>query len=356
MKKSLVRVFVSIVLVIAMILSIGMVHAAEEGTRIELENLEWQRTNENVWWMYPYTHDAFPAGVEALMQAQLQDTNNSVSAQINVDNAGTYLITLGFLKETDGAVIQMSVDGVALAVTVDSYNAGGWQAGSTIMGAVDLTAGQHEISFKSVSTDTKHHIMLDYIKLDAISDEIVFEFEKNSYTKSADSVWLHDNFEHEFLPVPAAIAMDLNAVGAYIETNALFIPKAGKYKVTLSYILDRAYDTVQISIDGVNIGEPVNAWHDGGWEAATVDLGNMELAAGAHKITITAVSGNSGKYSISLDSLKFTVAEDEPEAPDTPDTPDNPNTGSNMGLPMALVAVTAVAGTVFVVRRKECEE
>lgn len=323
----------------------------------ELETAQWNKSDEAVWWEFPYTHEAFPAGVGALMNAQLQNNTNTISTVINVVQDGDYTVNLAYLKETDGAQIELAIDGVALSNIADTYNAGGWQAGSTLMGAVTLTAGEHTLTFKAVSAN-RYHLMLDYIELTKVENNFVYEFEGNNYTKSNDSIWLENNYTHSALPVPGVVFSELNAVGEYIETESLIVVKDGKYKITLGYLADQGHDTVQISIDGVALGQPVDAYHAGGWTAKTIELGEIDLTKGSHRITITAVAGNSGKFASRLDYLSLErVGDITPDVPDTPDTPEvpDPDTGSNMMVVLVVLAAVSVFGALFVLRRKAYE-
>ncbi len=336
--------------------------AAEEQITIELEDQEYTQTGE-FFLEVPFVHEALP--VESAANVNFYQAGNSLETTFSVEKEAIYLITLGYVLNQDGGILEMKIDGTVIDSQINLNNGAGWEAGKKTVGLMTLSAGTHTLTFTSQES-AYYCALLDYLALEELtpSDEIIFEFEGNAYTKS-DEFHLESNYTHEALPVDAVVNTDFYAAGRKLETVSLVVPEAGKYTISLAYILNNDSCSVQISIDDQKLGEPVNLYHDGGWTLAEQELGEMELAAGIHKITIESVDNGSGKFCARLDALKLSRTAEaenpvEPEIPVDPDTnPDNnpdpdkpnPSTGDS-GLLLGISAAFLIGATAGIVIRR----
>ena len=341
--------------------------AAEEQITIELEDQEYTQTGE-FFLEVPFVHEALP--VESAANVNFYQAGNSLETTFSVEKEAIYLITLGYVLNQDGGILEMKIDGTVIDSQINLNNGAGWEAGKKTVGLMTLSAGTHTLTFTSQES-AYYCALLDYLALEELtpSDEIIFEFEGNAYTKS-DEFHLESNYTHEALPVDAVVNTDFYAAGRKLETVSLVVPEAGKYTISLAYILNNDSCSVQISIDDQKLGEPVNLYHDGGWTLSEQELGEMELAAGIHKITIESVDNGSGKFCARLDALKLSKTA-EAENPVDPVIPDpgtdpgsdpgqndntNPTTG-DAGIWLGACAAILLASTAgLVVRRKKSHE
>jgi hypothetical protein len=52
------------------------------------------------------------------------------------------------------------------------------------------------------------------------------------------------------------------------------------------------YGIVQLSLDGRQLGGPIDLYHNGVTVTGEVDLGTLELSAGEHKLTVEITGAN----------------------------------------------------------------
>ncbi len=358
-KKNKGKIFIFLTVLAVFLCGTFSVNAAAEKITIELEEQEYTKSDE-VFLETPFTHDLLP--VSGAANVNYYKAGNLLQTSFSVEKEGIYLVTLGYVMNHDFGVLQMKIDDTIIDSHIDLNNGGSWEAGSKKAGLIRLAKGEHTVSF--ISQEAAYYsAILDYLQLEEleVSDEILFEFEGNAYTKS-DDFHLESNYSHEALPVDAVINIDFQGAGRSLETVSLVIPEAGKYKMTLAYILNNDSGTIQIEIDGQPAGEPVNLYHDGGWTLAEQELGEMDLAAGIHKITIKNADDGSGRYCARLDALRLqkTAAAENPIDPVIPDPgtdptpkPDpNPGTGDSGAWFGLCTAVAALLCATAVCRRK----
>ncbi len=363
LRKSKARFLIFFVVAALFACSLLPAGAAEEQITFELEDQEWTQTGD-FFLEVPFVHEALP--VESAANVNFYEAGNALETTFTVEKEAIYLITLGYVLNQDGGILEMKIDGTVIDSQINLNNGAGWEAGKKPVGLMTLSAGTHTLTFTSQES-AYYCALLDYLTLEELtpSDEIVFEFAGNAYTKS-DDFFLESNYTHEALPVDAVVNVDFYEAGRSLETVSLVVPQSGKYNVSLAYILNNDSCSVQIAIDGQEIGEPVNLYHNGGWTLEEQELGEIELAAGIHKITISSVDNGSGRFCARLDALKLSKtaeAEDpvDPEIPVDPDdqnpdqNPDsekpNPSTGDS-GLLLGISAAFLIGATAGIVIRR----
>lgn len=337
--KFIVSLFVAFLLVLC---CAGAVMAEEKTFVYEFESLPYTG-DEGVWTEIPYSHEALP--VDSVANFNFMEVNKSLNFEFNLEKAGSYFVTVGYVMNNNSSLMEIKIDDTVMPVQIELNNNSSWFAASSMVGYITLDAGAHTFSAKGVS-EGRTEGKLDYFKLTEFDGSFIYEFEGKSWNKSADNIHLEPNYTHSALPVDAVVFTNLMAEGNYIETNSLFIPKDGKYSVDLSYLLDQAHGTVQILIDDIALGDPVNGNHEGGWAAAEIALGDIELKQGVHKITVKSVSG---AFETRLDSLSFKLAEDN-GGENNGDNETNPGTGN--GSLLAVCFAIAIAASVVYNHRK----
>ncbi|GIG68315.1 fibronectin type III domain-containing protein [Phytomonospora endophytica] len=82
----------------------------------------------------------------------------------------------------------------------------------------------------------------------------------------------------------------------------------GSYTVATTSLYARDYGTVQFAIDGVPVGAPVDLY-SAPYKLEPVSHGTLDLAAGAHRLTMTIVGRNTASpgFQVSLDKLTLTL-------------------------------------------------
>jgi hypothetical protein len=73
---------------------------------------------------------------------------------------------------------------------------------------------------------------------------------------------------------------------------ALPVAKAGKYQLLAQLTKAVDYGIVQLSLDGENLGPPVDLFHKGVIATGELDLGTRELSAGEHKLAVEIIGAN----------------------------------------------------------------
>jgi len=91
---------------------------------------------------------------------------------------------------------------------------------------------------------------------------------------------------------------------------ALPVTKSGKYKLTAQMTKARDYGIVQLSLDGQQLGAPIDLYNPDVVPTGLVGFGTHELTAGEHKLTIEITGANEKAekaYMFGLDYVKLEV-------------------------------------------------
>jgi hypothetical protein len=88
---------------------------------------------------------------------------------INVPAAGTYDLSAAMTKAPDYGIVSLAVDQTPLGAPFDGYHAGGVTVDPSVdFGSVQLTAGQHQLTFSIIgknSASINYLVGLDYLVL-----------------------------------------------------------------------------------------------------------------------------------------------------------------------------------------------
>ncbi|MBO4327397.1 MAG: hypothetical protein J5950_09010 [Clostridia bacterium] len=310
------------VLLLALILTASGIsaYAAESApseTVIEFEDMEFDTEDTLPSFNKPYVHEALP--VEAGVEFNVYDAGLSLLCEFEVEEAGSYRVYMDFIMNYNHGVFDVSIDGTKCAEPVNFNNGGGWQLSTKQLGSFDLSKGTHTLAITGTDTDYYQGILdcLRLRKIDKNSPETVFEFAGEEYEKSSN-YFLENPFPRE-LPLDSAIWVDFGKADEYF-TCSLYIPAAGKYAVSLSFILNNDSGSIRIECDDIVIAESVDLYHDGGWEPSVAELGEHEFTKGGHELKITLVESASGQTHAWLHQLIFKGIDivqttDEPATP-----------------------------------------
>jgi hypothetical protein len=92
-------------------------------------------------------------------------------------------------------------------------------------------------------------------------------------------------------------------------TMTLNVANAGTYDVKVSTKVVNSRGIFQLTINGANVGSPVDEYAVGAGAYATFDLGNFNFpAAGAYpfKFTVTGKNPSATAYSLAFDDITLT--------------------------------------------------
>jgi hypothetical protein len=87
------------------------------------------------------------------------------------------------------------------------------------------------------------------------------------------------------------------------------IPTAGAYDLVAAFTLARDFATVQLSLDGQSIGQPLDLYnYPDVISSGEISLGQHQLAAGKHKLSFEITGANASalkSYLVGLDYLRL---------------------------------------------------
>ncbi len=86
------------------------------------------------------------------------------------------------------------------------------------------------------------------------------------------------------------------------------VTNAGRYRIMAQFTKAIDYGIVKVSLDGVQLGQPIDLFHDGVIPTSELKLGSRDLTAGSHKLTFEITGANpkaEKSYMVGLDYVKL---------------------------------------------------
>ncbi len=86
------------------------------------------------------------------------------------------------------------------------------------------------------------------------------------------------------------------------------VKAAGKYRVGMQLTKAPDYGIVQLYLDGQKLGDPIDLYHKSVAPSGLLSMGEHELTAGEHKLTVEIVGANDKaikNYMFGLDYVKL---------------------------------------------------
>ena len=93
-------------------------------------------------------------------------------------------------------------------------------------------------------------------------------------------------------------------IGSYGE-NEFQTPKAGKYRLSARFTQARDYGITQLSVNGTNVGPPLDLHAENVKPTVPVDLGTVELKDGTNILGMEMVGSRNDGYNFGLDYIKL---------------------------------------------------
>jgi hypothetical protein len=238
-------------------------------------------------------------------------SNARLVLTFNVPQEGYYGITLGLLKGPEYGRGWVSVDGRPVSDILDAYAAVPSIERTSAGNAGLLSPGTHILTVHLVGKNeqsTGRSIGIDYLALrkqlhpDALEGERMKILSKSPANAPLDPQdmtgfgprWSGDSHLW-FRPAGPGAAVTLE----------LPVAAAGRYRLAVWLTKAVDYGQVQVSIDGQTVGGPVDGFNDGVIPTGRLDVGEVELAEGAHRLTFTVVGKNprSTGYMVGVDAV-----------------------------------------------------
>ena len=293
------------------------------------------------WSEIPYSHVLLPAEVSDGRAAHMTlNLNQETGVVIDVDKAGSYMLTLNVVTNTNGPVLKVFVDGHPLgAKVVMSNTVGSWTYESIDLGVVTLDAGDHVLSFRSVDVASNAPFILDNVYLNEVDpaetdepttdesttdeptpdeptpeppQELIFEFDTLTYNPMPH--WHEIPYTHGALPDGVTdkrtANMSLN-LGEEVSVT-LTVEKAGTYALVLHAVTNTNGPILQFDVNGQDVGGKVKMAYGGQWVYATFNLGYVTLNAGENTLSFRSVDVASDA-SFMLDNLVLTPVDMDAE-------------------------------------------
>ena len=203
---------------------------------------------------------------------------------------GYYEVYLGVQTRSDGGTIQASVNGTKAGSAIDTYSA------ATGTSRIDLgpqyIAARSTLGIAITGADTASTgsvAALDYVQLKpiTISSGDFYEAESLTPTTVAGSAAV---FADALASGGAGMKFTPTRVGASMSFT-VNVATSGTYNLILGQKDQAARGIMQVSVDGTNVGDPIDQYRGPDTYLAS-DAGTVELAAGPHTVTFTVTGHN----------------------------------------------------------------
>ncbi|MGN6273865.1 MAG: carbohydrate-binding protein [Protaetiibacter sp.] len=247
-----------------------------------------------------YTDAAASAG------GVLQYAANAVGDYVAVDDipltSGPYRVVVGMRVAPNRAIVQTSIDGAAAGSPIDAYSAtAGYQRFDLGIRSF-AAAGGHEIRFTVTgknSASGTYAVYVDYVELLPVGTRVETDLAPLAGT-SGEPLGI---FVDPRASGGATANFAANGVGDHV-TYHVDAPRSGSYQLIAGFRVAANRGTVQLSVDGVPVGSPIDTRRTtAGYLAFSV--GTVSLAQGSHqvRIEVTGKHGSSTTYAVYPDYL-----------------------------------------------------
>lgn len=221
-----------------------------------------------------------------------------VALGADVPASGSYRVVAGMRVAPNRAIVQASVDGTPVGDPVDAYRpTPGYEEFD--LGVVTITGLRtHELRFTVTGRNpasATHAIYLDHLELVPVGEHLEAEVLPRAGT-SGDGLGM---FVDAAASGGATANFQANGVGDYLD-YVVDVPAAGSYELQLGMRAARNRGTVQVSIDGVEVGDPIDSSRATTGYAA-FPIGTHTFAeAGTHRLRLDVVGRNPASSSFAV--------------------------------------------------------
>ncbi|HUB68143.1 MAG TPA: chitobiase/beta-hexosaminidase C-terminal domain-containing protein, partial [Candidatus Methylacidiphilales bacterium] len=221
--------------------------------------------------------------------------------------AGTYDLQMSYKTNSNRGILQMAVDGVDVGSPLDEYAALPSTYPTYDFGTVTFTAsGSHVIRLtvtgkNSASSSYRLSTISFYLSTTTTTSPLTFQSTSLSYTATGASAAVQTDSN-----VPGGwVALEASSSGSYIEYTLPNIP-TGTYDLQMSYKTNSNRGILQMTVDGVNVGSPLDEYATLPSTYPTHDFATVTFTAGgSHVIRLTVTGKNSASSSYQLSTISF---------------------------------------------------
>lgn len=219
--------------------------------------------------------------------------------------SGRYRVLVGMRVAPNRAIVQTSINGVAVGSPIDGHSAtAGYQVfdlGTTHVGGIGSRDIRFSVTGKNAASGT-YAVYVDYVELLPVGQR----FEAETLTRTSTSGDPLGMFEDPVASEGGTAYFAATAVGDQT-TYAVDVRHDDDYDVTLGFRVAANRGTVQLSIDGVPVGSPIDTRRTtAGYLSFAV--GSLALTEGVHEVRLELVGTSSTSYAVYLDYIDLVPA------------------------------------------------
>ncbi|WP_147375341.1 FG-GAP-like repeat-containing protein [Jiangella rhizosphaerae] len=233
-----------------------------------------------------------------VLHYQANAVGDHVVLGAEVPASGSYRVIAGMRVAPNRAIVQASVDGTPVGDPVDAYSpTPGYQEFD--LGVATITGlHTHEIGFTVTGRNpasSTYAVYLDHIELVPVGEHLEAEVLPRAST-SGDRLGV---FVDAAASGGATANFQANGVGDDID-YLVDVPEAGRYDIQLGMRVARNRGIVQVSIDGVAVGDPIDPSRAAAGNVAFPVGTHTFTAAGTHRLRLEVVGRNPASTSFAV--------------------------------------------------------
>ena len=223
------------------------------------------------------------------VQSKAKTLGDWIEFTVNVPTAGTYDVMAGIRKRFNSGIWQLSVGGFNVGLPQDFYSPGqDWT--EVQFGTATLTAGNNTLRFQTTGKNPGSSNFMGYFDsitlLPTTASEQFHEVENlpNSASVATASLTNTAASNGRYIQVKS------NSSGEWIEMTVQ-VAQAGNYDLIMGIRKRFNSGIWQLSVDGVNVGPPIDLYTPGqDWNEYV--FGSRNLSAGSHTFRLQTTGKN----------------------------------------------------------------
>lgn len=229
-------------------------------------------------------------------------TDSYVEWVVDVSTSGTKILKFRYANgSTTDRPMAISVNGTVVSNSLSFRSTGTWSIWSESSISVTLNAGSNII--KAISANPNGGPNVDYLEI-VTPTATILEYEAENLVNNVSGATVQISAEAEYSG-GKGVVLDADSTGDYIELTLPNVP-AGTYVVKYTYKAHYNRGINQLSIDGVNQGEPVDQHNPVSRFSREATLGKISFTTSGDKVfrfTVTGKNSYSAGYIIAVDKI-----------------------------------------------------
>ncbi len=234
-----------------------------------------------------------------------------------VEHDGEYSLVTQFCKAGDFAIFDLYVDGVKVLDSYDGYCSYLTASGAVDLGKFQFTKGEHTIRIELTGKNdasTGYVFAIDYLKMEFTTQDVFHRIEVEKLDGSVriqgGRLWAQPKNTLSYSNGHMELLLE-NGQNDYMEFD-FTVDKAGNYDLFGAFCKAADFGIVQIYVDGVALGDPIDFYNE--WETVSgkLLLGNLQLEAGQHTMKLLVIGKQDASYGylVGMDYLELVPKEE----------------------------------------------